>query len=308
MALTVADAIERWARSLGAANRSPKTIRTYLDAAKALAEHVGPDRLLVTVSRDDHETLLEALAERGWKPASRSVVYRALRSFWAFVIGHPDLPPMLHPMAGMSAPAVPETSIVFVSDDELHRLLETCGPVRVRSFRNRRDEAILRLFATTGARLSEIAELRLADVQVHLDDPSITVVGKGRRTRALPLDGPTTNALAWYLEVWRPDHFAAGHTDRLWIGRAGPMTAGGIAQMVARRGREAGIDRRVHPHELRHRFVATALGAGLAEGDVMALSGHRSRSMLDRYGRVTRAQRAHVAFRKAVASGALPEL
>ena len=85
------------------------------------------------------------------------------------------------------------------------------------------------------------------------------------------------------------------------------MTPGGIGQMLADRGRRAGIKRRVHPHELRHRFIAVALAAGLTEGDVMALSGHRSRSMLDRYGRYTRAQRAHVAFRRASASGAIPQ-
>jgi integrase len=86
------------------------------------------------------------------------------------------------------------------------------------------------------------------------------------------------------------------------------MTPNGIAQMVAERGQKAGIARRVHPHELRHRFIATALKAGLSEGDTMALSGHRSRSMLDRYGRYTRSQRAQDAFRKASASGAIPKL
>jgi integrase len=45
------------------------------------------------------------------------------------------------------------------------------------------------------------------------------------------------------------------------------MTSSGIAQLFAERGRAAGIARRLHPHELRHRFVAAALGAGPSEGD-----------------------------------------
>jgi integrase len=64
----------------------------------------------------------------------------------------------------MPAPTVPESTIVFVSDDELRRILETCSPAGGRGFRDRRDEALLRLMAGTGARLSEVAELRLADV------------------------------------------------------------------------------------------------------------------------------------------------
>ena len=305
---TLAEAMDRWARSLRAAGRSPKTITTYLDAARKLAELVGPERRLDRITRDDLEALLEALADRGWKPASRSVVYRSLRSFWAFVVGHDELPIERDPMAGMAAPTVPETTIVFVSDDELRRILTTCRPERRGSFRDRRDEALIRLLASTGARLSEIADLRLEDVGPVTDWPVVTVTGKGRRRRDLPLDAETVAVLGQYLEAERPRHASARATDRVWLGRAGPMTPGGIGQMLAERGHQAGIARRVHPHELRHRFIAVALGAGLAEGDVMALSGHRSRSMLDRYGRYTRAVRAHDAFRRASSSGAIPRL
>ena len=311
---TLADAIEQWERSLRAAGRSAKTITTYLDAVNRLAAAVGGDRAIDQVSRADHEGILLGLERLGWKPASRSVIYRSLRSFWVFALGHPELPVDRNPMHGMAAPTIPETMIEFVSDEELRRLLATCGPAGPPVshgpplFRDIRDDAIIRLLAGTGARLSEIANLRLGDLDLRVDRPVVTVTGKGRRRRDLPLDTLTAAVLRRYAGAERSHHRAADRTDRLWLGRAGPMTPSGIGQMLADRGRAAGIDRRVHPHELRHRFIAVALAAGLTEGDVMALSGHRSRSMLDRYGRYTRAQRAHVAFRRASASGAIPEL
>ncbi|MEO7229091.1 MAG: tyrosine-type recombinase/integrase, partial [Candidatus Limnocylindrales bacterium] len=274
---------------------------------------VGGDRVIDQVSRADHEGILLGLERLGWKPASRSVIYRSLRSFWTFALGHPELPVDSDPMHGMTAPTVPETTIEFVSDEELRRLLATCAPAGPHVsrgpplFRDVRDEAIIRLLAGTGARLSEIANLSLGDLDLRVDQSVVSVSGKGRRRRDLPLDALTAAVLRRYVEAERPRHRAASQTDRLWLGLAGPMTPGGVGQMLADRGRRAGIERRVHPHELRHRFIAVALAAGLTEGDVMALSGHRSRSMLDRYGRYTRAQRAHMAFRRASASGAIPQ-
>jgi site-specific recombinase XerD len=133
-------------------------------------------------------------------------------------------------------------------------------------------------------------------------------MGKGRRERWVPLDEGARAALKRYLDRERPRSPFAQTSDRVWLSSKGPMTDSGIAQMLAERGKAAGIARRVHPHELRHRFVATLLAADMTEGNVMALTGHRTRSMLDRYGAWTRAQRAQEAYQRASASGAIPKL
>lgn len=304
---SLGEAIERWGRSLRSANKSEKTIRTYLDAAGKLSQHVSDLRPIDEISRDDHEAMLAALAEKGWKPASRATVFRSLRSFWNWAVDHDGMPVHRDPMNGMKAPAIPEESLEFVTDEQLRAIIATCRSNSRHNFRGHRDEAIIRLLASTGARLSEVADVRLEDVDLVSKSPVATVLGKGRRPRELPLDEPTFDAMRFYVTRERPRHPSAS-SDWLWLARAGKLTAGGIAQMVAERGIKAGVKRRVHPHELRHRFIATMLGVGLSEGDVMSLSGHRSRSMMDRYGRFTRSQRAHDAFRKAASSGVLPRL
>jgi integrase/recombinase XerC len=302
--VTLSDFIECWAHSMKSSNRSPKTVATYTFGVKQLVQHVGADRDPTKINRSDHETLISALQDR-WRPSSIASVYRSLRAFWGFVVAHDDLRVTKDPMNGMKQPTIPEIAVKFVSDDELRAMLAGCKSRSRHNYLGHRDEAIIRLLASTGARLSKIADLTLEDVD--LIEATISVMGKGRRPRVLPLDDPTLAAVKLYLTQERPRHPSKG-LPWLWLARAGRLTSNGIAQALRERGKRAGITRGVHPHELRHRFVSTTLGAGFSEGDVMALTGHRSRSMLDRYGAITRAQRAHDAFRRATASGVLPRL
>jgi hypothetical protein len=77
---------------------------------------------------------------------------------------------------------------------------------------------------------------------------------------------------------------AQAYRSQLWLGinNRGPMTASGIYQVIARRGRECGIE--VFPHWFRHHFSHTWLDRGGAEGDLMELNGWTSPQMLRRYG------------------------
>lgn len=117
----------------------------------------------------------------------------------------------------------------MLSDTELRALLRACEG---QSFIERRDTAIIRTFIDTGGRLSEITNLRLADVD--LDDQTLTVLGKGERTRVLPVGAKTVKAVDRYLRVRRSDAAA------LWIGSKGAMTPSGITHMLRRRARELG--------------------------------------------------------------------
>jgi len=83
----------------------------------------------------------------------------------------------------------------------------------------------------------------------------------------------------------------------LWLGPKGPLTDSGVAQMLRRRCKKAGIAQ-LHPHQLRHTAAHNWLAMGGNEGDAMRLFGWRSRQMLNRYGASAADVRARDAYRR----------
>jgi site-specific recombinase XerD len=102
----------------------------------------------------------------------------------------------------------------------------------------------------TGGRRAEIAGMRTGDLDFEYS--VVLVVGKGGRERALPFGNRTGKALDQYLRA-RARH-PHGELEWFWLGRKGRVTASGIAQLLRRRGREAGIDN-LHAHLFRHTFA-----------------------------------------------------
>lgn len=110
----------------------------------------------------------------------------------------------------------------------------------------------------------------------------ITVRGKGGKIRTVKIGYDAARSLDRYIRV-RARH-AQAYRPQLWLGTGsrGPMTASGIYQVIARRGRECGVE--VFPHRFRHHFSHTWVYRGGAEGDLMELNGWSSPQMLRRHG------------------------
>jgi integrase len=205
------------------------------------------------------------------------------------------------PLAHVPAPIVPPVRVDVPDDDDLRKLLKVCAVPRGRnrrtdgreSFEQIRDGALLLFMIDTGCRAGEVLGLQVGDVDLRTS--LAQVMGKGRRPRTVALGAKAAQAMDRYLRA-RPRHPLAAERA-LWLGAKGPLQVSGLRQMFERRCDQAGIPR-IHPHQLRHHFADSWLAQGGSEGDLMALAGWRSRTMLQRYAAANAATRAAQAHRQ----------
>lgn len=295
--LVIGQLIPSWNRHLRAANLSPRTIQSYIEAATkfvAFLAEAGMPQEPPAVTREHVEAFIERVLE-SHSAATAANRYRSLQQFFRWLVDEGEVPSS--PMTRMRPPVVPEQPVPIFTADELRRLLATCAH---KTFEDLRDRALFRVFIDTGARVSEIANLQFDPLNAEMSDIDLdlnllTVVRKGRRLAHLRIGDKAVKELDRYIRA-RGGH---PHADErwLWVGKKGRMTVSGIAQMMKRRGEQAGIAN-VHPHRFRHTMAHTWLAEGGNEGDLMQVAGWRSRDMLARYASSAAAERAREAHKR----------
>jgi site-specific recombinase XerD len=286
----LSDLLPSWYRALRSSNRAPKTILSYDIAASQLIAFLTEQGLPTAADRigtDDIRAFLEKMVATRASATARQR-YASLKQLFKWLYEEGEIP--VNPMDRIKAPALQEPPVPVLSDDQLRALIEAASG---KSFDQRRDEAIIRLFLDSGIRLGEMAGLQVANIDLDLE--VAIVLAEGRRLRSAPFGKKTTTALDRYLRM-RKSHPSASLPD-LWLGTRGALTSNGIAQMLRRRGAIAGIEG-LHPHQFRHTMAHRWLSAGGTEGDLQRLAGWASPQMLRRYGASAADQRAREAHKR----------
>ena len=251
---------------------SPKTI-TWYDAflhhfAHFLRQHQHSTQIS-QLSISHLRAWLHHGQERGLSPYTVQGQARTLKTFFRFAQEEGYLETNI--ASRLKVPRAPQRIIQTFSEEQLQQLLATA--------KSTRDKAILGLFIDTGIRVTELASLRIQDVD--LDRGRTKVHGKGAKERFV-FFGNRCRRLLWrYINTERPKV----SSDRLFINCHGqPLKARGILEMMRRCGKRAGIKGvRCSPHTLRHTFAKRFLLNG---GDVFTLQqilGHSSLEMVRRY-------------------------
>ena len=267
-------------------NVSPYTVRNYtadlVDFFDFLRERsIGSlkdvDRLIL---RD----YLAHLMKEGLAKASIARKLSAIRSFYRYLlqVGLVDT----SPVATTSSPKLDKRLPSFLTIEEARRLLETPDLSKPQG---QRDRALLELLYASGIRVSELVQLNLE--QVNLDTREIRVWGKGAKERVVLMGKPATEALAAYLSEGRLKLLGERRNSTLFVNRyGGRLPERRVQRILEKYTILAGIDKRVHPHMLRHTFATHLLDGGADLRVVQELLGHAALSSTQIYTHVTKSQ------------------
>jgi integrase/recombinase XerC len=244
---------------------SPRTAAAYRDDLVRLAAFVRRRGDVANWRDLAPETLRAYVAEQHRGGRSGKTLARRLsacRSFFRWLTREGRA--TRNPAAGLRAPRSARKLPNVLDPDEMNALLELpAGEGTVA-----RDSALFELCYSSGLRLAELRGLVWQD----LDFPAglVRVLGKGGRTRIVPVGRPALAAL----ERWR-GQCSSGAGDPVFPGRGGgPISARAIQARLAHWARQQGLWKRVHPHLLRHSFASHMLESSGDLRAVQELLGH----------------------------------
>lgn len=288
-ALDIAALLPSWELALRAEQKSAQTLKSYGDGVRGFLRWCAEQGRAPALDRDMVRAWVADLLDAGAEPSTARSRQLAVRRFsaWLEEEGEIDTDPLL----GLKAPKLDSKVVKSLTDDEVRRLIKACGG---KEFRDRRDEALLRLMIETGMRAGEVLGLTVDDVDL-VRGQALVRRGKGGRGRVVPFGPQTARAIDRYLRQRRTHRLS--DTPPLWLGDRGKGLAYyGLRNALQARADAAGIAD-FHPHLTRHTAASRWLAAGGSEGGLMSVAGWSTRDMIDRYTRSTAADRAAVEAR-----------
>jgi len=257
---------------------SEHTLRSYAHELDMLMQ-LANGRTLASLSATDMRGAV-ARAHAGGLSA-RSIAHRlsAWRAFYRWLGERVDMP--ANPVAAVRAPKQPKRLPKALSVDDATALMEASAAQNAEGLR---DHAILELFYSSGLRLSELVGLDVAFVEANgyrsagwldLAAAEVTVLGKGKRVRTVPVGRKAIEAIGAWLAVRGP--FVKADAHPLFLSARGArMSPNAVRERVKRAALRAGIPANVHPHVLRHSFATHLLQSSGDLRAVQELLGHAS--------------------------------
>jgi site-specific recombinase XerD len=294
---------------------SSNTIASYSDCMKLLIDHLCQHRHIQTEAVElpmiNAELVLEFLdgleKERGNGPASRNQRLAAIKAFFHFLSR--TVPELMHQNEQIQAIQPKKTdhrsppSLSAQEVDAIQAVPDTT------TLMGARDAALLKMFYNTGARVQELVDCAITDL--HVDGPaSVTVTGKGRKTRVIPLWKETVLIVSHYLKLRERAGFKS---TQLFLNSHGEaLTRFGIGRRIAHLAQAAAghrpslKGRMITPHTYRHTTALHLLEAGNDIAIVRDWLGHADIKTTSMYLEVSVERKRQALEKLPPPSGGLP--
>lgn len=228
-------------------------------------------------------TISKYLADKkraGLSAASIKLIVVALKIFFRFLSSKGEV--ARDPTEPLTLPRIERYLPETLNELQVEQLIES---INTKAPLGLRDRAMLELLYASGLRISELANARLENF--YPEEGTIRVVGKGNKTRIVPVGGKARDALAVYLSTERPKLVKCRSGSEIFLSERGTkLTTARIWQIVKASARRSGLEKNIYPHLLRHSFATHLLSNGADLRIIQEMLGHADISTTQVYTHV----------------------
>ena len=276
MSEALADWLQRFDEYLAHRNLSAHTRENYARDLAVLKTFCEKQGLAGWATLDVHHVraFVSQRHRQGLSPKSLQRLLASIRSFYVFLQGEGVA--KKNPAEGVRAPKAAKRLPDTLDADQMARLLQIEGD----DAETKRDRAIMELLYSSGLRLAELISVKLTDIQ--LGEGLVTVTGKGRKTRIVPVGSKALEAVRAWLKV-RGELAKPDDQDLFVSVRGGPLSPRTVQARLKHWGRVQGVPQGVYPHLLRHSFASHVLESSGDLRAVQELLGHANISTTQIY-------------------------
>jgi integrase/recombinase XerD len=284
LASSTALAIDAYLTHLAVERRlAANSVESYArDLALLAAFAAGAGREAEVLTLSDLEALVRQMMAEGRSPRSVARAVACIRGFYRFLVI--DKRVKASPAADLRPPKAWKVLPRYLSVDEVDRLIQQPD---VRTARGLRDRALIELLYATGMRVSELVQIRPADV--NLEASYLTCTGKGDKQRIVPIGDQAASWVARYVAESRRTLLGRRSSPRLFVNARGGgpgLSRVGFWKILKTYAMQAGLSRSISPHMLRHSFATHLLERGADLRAIQMMLGHADLSTTQIYTHV----------------------
>ena len=256
---------------------SENTVINYVYDVQKLVAYFETNNIAIGPTKVSSTELLQFIYEAAKvvKPSSQSRLLSGLRTFFDFLMVEGLR--SNNPVTLVEPPKIGSVLPVTLSTSEVEKLLTSFDEDRPLDIRN---TAILEMLYSCGLRVSELVNLRCSDL--FFDEGLIKVVGKGNKERFVPIGQIGQESVRRYLSIRAEGK--KGFSDILFLNNRGTKLTRNMIFIIVRKGAEnAGVEKTIGPHSLRHSFATHLVENGADISSVQQMLGHSSITTTERY-------------------------
>lgn len=264
-------------------NLTDNSVDAYISDVKKLQDFAESKGLeLDKLSQMDVEEFLCGLRDVGISPTSQKRILAGIRSYFKFLRLDGQLEQ--DPTELIEAPKLGEHLPMVLTIQEVDAMIAATDPSTCDGQRNR---AILETLYSCGLRVSELTDLKISNI--FEAEHYIMVYGKGRKQRIVPISDSALREIKNYFHFRYELEVKPGYQDHVFLNRFGSaLSRMMVFNIVKRYAQEAGVQKEISPHTMRHTFATHLLEGGANLRAIQMMLGHEQISTTEIYTKVDR--------------------